>query len=211
MRQAGAFFLSPLKLKGRFSIIAAGGTALGMTEGANMTDEYLDEEMSEMYEEGGEHRKALDSSTFKKPIKSLKVGKPVTVSPAQTVGEAIELMNKKRFGCVVAIEKGKLTGILTERDILTKVAGVKGAEAKKVKDVMTANPEVFQPEDSIAYVLNAMHVGGYRHVPVVDEEGKPLAVISIKDIVGFILDHFSEDVLNLPPKPMRTTEQREGA
>ncbi len=176
-----------------------------------MTDEYLDEELSEMYEEGGEHRKALDSSTFKKPIKSLKVGKPVTVSPAQTVGEAIELMNKRRFGCVVAIENGKLTGILTERDILTKVAGVKGAEAKKVKEVMTANPEVFQPEDSIAYVLNAMHVGGYRHVPVVDEEGKPLAVISVKDIVGFILDHFAEDVLNLPPKPMRTTEQREGA
>jgi len=76
---------------------------------------------------------------------------------------------------------------------------------------MTAKVEGFQPEDSVAYVLNAMHVGGYRHVPVVDETGKPLAVVSVKDIVGFLIEHFSEDILNLPPAPMRKTEQREGA
>jgi len=77
--------------------------------------------------------------------------------------------------------------------------------------VMTRDPEVFQPEDSIAHILNAMHVGGYRHVPVVDDQQRPVAVISIKDIIGFILDHFAEDILNLPPKPIRTTDQREGA
>jgi len=163
-----------------------------------------------MYEELG-GKKTLDSAAFRMPIKHLRVLKPVSLSPAQTVGEAIELMRKNRFGCVVVTEKERLVGILTERDILLKVAGVKGAETKKLREMMTQNPEVFQPEDSIAYVLNAMHVGGYRHVPVVDDQQRPLAVISIKDIVGFILDHFAEDVLNLPPKPMRTTDQREGA
>jgi CBS domain-containing protein len=76
---------------------------------------------------------------------------------------------------------------------------------------MTANPEAFQPDDSIAYVLNAMSVGGYRHVPVVDEQKIPLAVISVRDIVSFIIEHFPEEVLNLPPEPIRSTEQREGA
>jgi len=175
-----------------------------------MDSEYVDEELSQMYEDLGS-RKALDSAAFRMPIKHLRVLKPVSLGPTQTVGEAIDLMKKHRFGCVVITEKEKLTGILTERDVLTKVAGVKGAEAKKLQDVMTRNPEVFQPDDSIAYVLNAMHVGGYRHVPVVDEQQRPLAVVSVKDIIGFILDHFAEDILNLPPKPMRTTDQREGA
>lgn len=175
-----------------------------------MNDESLDEEFSQMYEEP-EQTKALNSSTFREPIKHLRVLKPVSLSPGQTVREAVEIMRERRFGCVVVTENEKLVGILTERDVLMKVAGVKGSEAKKVKEIMTPDPEVFQPDDSIAFVLNAMHVGGYRHVPVVDEKGRPLAVVSIKDIVGFILDHFAEDVLNLPPKPMRTTEQREGA
>lgn len=175
-----------------------------------MNDEYLDEEFSQMYEEVG-NRKVLDSSTFRQPIKHLKVLKPVVLSPGQSIAEALDIMKQKRSGCVVITEKEKLVGILTERDILLKVAGISGAEKKKVREIMTPDPEVFEPEDSIAFVLNAMHVGGYRHIPVVDEEGRPLAVISIKDIVGFILDHFSEDVLNLPPKPMRTTDQREGA
>ena len=175
-----------------------------------MNDEYVDEEFSQMYEEF-EHRKVLDSSTFQQPIRRLKVKKPVVFSPGQTVAEALDVMKQKRFGCVVVAEKDKLVGILTERDILLKVAGISGAEKKKVREIMTPDPEVFEPEDSIAFVLNAMHIGGYRHIPVVDERGRPLAVISIRDIVSFILDHFSEDVLNLPPKPMRTTDQREGA
>jgi CBS domain-containing protein len=170
----------------------------------------LDEEFSQMYEEL-EQRKVLDSSTFRQPIKHLKVMKPVTLSPGQSIAEALDVMRQKRFGCVVVMEKEKLVGILTERDILLKVAGISGAEKKKVREIMTPDPEVFEPDDSIAFVLNAMHVGGYRHIPVVDAKGKPLAVISVKDIVGFILDHFAEDVLNLPPKPMRTTDQREGA
>jgi CBS domain-containing protein len=175
-----------------------------------MSDEFVDEELGQMYEEGGQ-KKVLDSSTFRQPIKRLRVGKPVTLAPTQTVAEALAVMRQKRIGCVVVTEKDRLKGILTERDILLKVAGNAGSDAKAVREIMTPDPEVFQPEDSIAFVLNAMHVGGYRHVPVVDEGGKPIAVISVKDIVGFILDHFAEDVLNLPPKPVRTTDQREGA
>lgn len=175
-----------------------------------MNAEYVDEEFSQMYEEF-EHHKVLDSATFRQPIKRLKVLKPVVMSPEQTIAEVLDVMKRKRFGCVVVAEKEKLVGILTERDILLKVAGISGAEKKKVREIMTPDPQVFEPDDSIAFVLNAMHVGGYRHIPVVDEKGAPLAVISIKDIVGFVLDHFAEDVLNLPPKPMRTTDQREGA
>ena len=175
-----------------------------------MSNEMLDEELSMMYEEEG-RGKVLDSSTFKKPIKNLRVKKPLTLGPDDTVAKAIELMQGKKIGCVLITKNEKMVGIFTERDVLMKISGKKGAEQKKLSEVMTPKVEGLQPEDSVAFVLNAMHVGGYRHVPVIDERGKPLAVISVKDIVGFILEHFSEDILNLPPAPMRKTEQREGA
>jgi CBS domain-containing protein len=172
--------------------------------------EELDDELSRMYEED-RAPKTLDSSTFKKPIKKLKVRKPVEVSPGHSVLEAVRLMQEKKLGCLLVTEGGKLVGIFTERDVLTRVFGRSDLDALRVKDVMTANPEAFQPDDSIAYVLNAMSVGGYRHVPVVDEQKIPLAVISVRDIVSFIIEHFPEEVLNLPPEPIRSTEQREGA
>jgi CBS domain-containing protein len=171
----------------------------------------LDDELSQMYEEESRARKILDSSTLHKSIKHLRVKKPVTMIPADTVADAVELMKKKKIGCVLVTEKERLCGIFTERDVLMKVTGAKNYTSLKISDVMTPNVDAFQAEDSIAFVLNAMHVGGYRHVPVVDQDGIPIAVISVKDIIGFILEHFAEDVLNLPPSPIRTTKQREGA
>ena len=175
-----------------------------------MYDE-VDEELSQMYEEDARSLKVLDSSTFKKPIKHIRVRKPLQVSPAMSVAEAVSLMNEKGLGCVLVAKDDKLAGIFTERDVLKKVVGKLNPARTKVSDVMTPDPQAFQPEDSIAFVLNAMHVGGYRHVPIVSEQRKPIAVVSVKDIVAFILDNFPEDVLNLPPEPMRKTEQREGA
>ena len=176
-----------------------------------MNDEMLEDELSQMYEEETKSSKTLDSATLHKPVKYLRVKKPFTLSPRNTVVEAVDLMRDKKIGCVLVTEDHKLVGIFTERDVLLKVTGSKNYAHLKLADVMTSRVDAFQPEDSIAFVLNAMHVGGYRHVPVVDEEGKPIAVISVKDIIAFILEHFAQDVLNLPPTPVRKTSQREGA
>ena len=176
-----------------------------------MNDEMLEDELSQMYEDDTRIKKTLDSTTLHKPLKHLRVKKPVTLAPENTVADALDLMRKKNIGCIVVTDRGNVAGIFTERDVLMKVAGLPSKEKLTLADVMTARVESFQPDDSIAFVLNAMHVGGYRHVPVVDEQGRPVAVISVKDIIAFILEHFAEDVLNLPPSPMRKTSQREGA
>ena len=170
----------------------------------------LDEEMSMMYEED-KGPKVLDSSVFSKPIKHIRVRKPISMSPEHTVEKAMLQMNERGVGCVLVTENKKLIGIFTERDVLKKVAGKDASGSLKLKEVMTPKVEGLQADDSIAYVLNTMHVGGYRHVPIMDEMGLPVAVISVKDIVGFIIEHFPEDVINLPPRPMRTTTEREGA
>jgi CBS domain-containing protein len=175
-----------------------------------MSNEMIDDEMNMMYGEGPQ-AKTLDSSTFQKAIKYIPFRKPVTLAPHQTVAEAIAAMQKKRIGCVLVADNGKLAGIFTERDVLLKVANKPGTENMRLSELMTPKVTGFQKDDSIAFVLNAMHVGGYRHVPIVDEQNGPLAVISVKDIISYILDQFPEDVLNLPPQPMRKTEEREGA
>ena len=173
-------------------------------------NDILDEELSMIFEED-KAPKVLDASVFSKPIKHIPVRKPISMSPEHTVEKAIQQMNDRGVGCVLVTENKKLVGIFTERDVLKKVAGRVDGKNTKLRDVMTPKVEGLQADDSIAYVLNTMHVGGYRHVPIMDEHGVPIAVLSVKDIVGFIIEHFPEDVVNLPPRPMRTTTQREGA
>ncbi len=175
-----------------------------------MEDEILDEELSIMYEEPG-RTKTLDSNTFLKPVRSLKLRRPVMVDLNQSVQEALSVMQSKRSGCVLVTRGSALAGILTERDIVGKALGKeRDLNAVSVKELMTPDPVTLQQDDSVAFVLNAMHVGGYRHVPIVDDKNRPLAVVSVKDIIGFIVDHFPEEILNLPPRPVRRSEHLDG-
>ena len=121
-------------------------------------------------------------------------------------------MQKKKIGSVVLTSNGELSGILTERDLLMKVLGIHDNwSSLKASDVMTAGPQSLQAGDEIAYVLNNMHVGGYRHVPIVDENEKPVGMVSIKDVVSWILDHFPQEITNLTGEPFRGKASREGA
>ena len=68
-----------------------------------------------------------------------------------------------------------------------------------VDEFMTVNPESLNPEDPLAYALNKMHVGGFRHVPILNDSRKPIGLISISDIISTIADYFSREIINLPP------------
>jgi len=56
-----------------------------------------------------------------------------------------------------------------------------------------------------------MSVGGYRHVPLVDPDGHPVGILSVKDIVDYLTEHFPREILNLPPEPGRQPRIPEGA
>lgn len=175
-----------------------------------MEDDILDEEFSIMYRET-DRIKVLDSRTFLKPIKNLRVRKPLTLQSRKSAHDALDLLQAKHATCLLIIQDQKLVGILTERDLITKaLPSGKPLNAIFVDDIMTRNPESFQADDSIAFVLNAMHVGGYRHVPVVDDRNHPLAIVSVRDIMGFIVEHFSEEILNLPPRAPRRMPTQDG-
>ncbi len=108
-------------------------------------------------------------------------------------------MNENHTGCVLVQKGGKLVGIFTERDVLNKVFFREDSRTVAVEAVMTKSPETLEADETIAFALNKMSVGGYRHIPIVEPGGKPVGVLSVRDIVDFLVDMFPEDVLNLPP------------
>jgi CBS domain-containing protein len=176
-----------------------------------MDTDKFDEELSMMYEKASRIR-VLDSDTFTLPVKALPVRRPVSVKEEDTLQQALEVMKARNVGCVLVIRSnGTLSGILTERDVIRKgISSGVPFNRLPVHDIMTPGPETVQPDDTIAMAMNAMHLGGYRHLPVVNEEHKPLAVISVKDLVTFIVENFSEDILNIPPRQPRRTPQQDG-
>jgi CBS domain-containing protein len=142
------------------------------------------------------------------PVSSLVQGPAVTIGADATIEEAVECLQKKHIGCVlVSGPDGKLAGIFTERDLLNRVAGRRLDWGNaRVADYMTRNPESLRPDDRIVWALNLMHVGGYRHVPLVDAGDRPVGVVSVKDIVSFLVELFPAAVLNLPPDPHRAPD-----
>ena len=67
-----------------------------------------------------------------------------------------------------------------------------------IDEFITPNPEYVSPEDPLAYALNKMYVGGFRNVPIVNDEMYPIGIISISDIISTIADYFHNEIINLP-------------
>lgn len=179
---------------------------------ANVGDDLLDDEQKIMDEQANDTL-TLSSKTFELPIHNLPLSTPVCVKENTPLSEVIALMQKEKIGSVVVVsDQQKLVGIFTERDVLFKVMGkMSNWEKSPVSLVMTKSPLALQVNDMIAYVMNNMHVGGYRHVPIVDENRRPVGIISIKDVMSFILDHFPEHITNITGEPFRGSSEAESA
>jgi len=155
---------------------------------------------------------AFDETMLHQPATALAPREPILVDVEAPIAEAIAAMQSARIGCVLVSRKGKLEGIFTERDVLTRVVGSDLEPATTpVERVMTADPEALRPTDSIAYVLNAMSMGGYRHVPLVNAANEPIGVVSVRDVVNYLVRLFPKSVMNLPTLPRQNyVREREG-
>jgi len=128
----------------------------------------------------------VESSLMADPVSVLAPRPPVTVPDAATLGDAVRQMMDRGVGAVlVTTPSGRLAGILTERDFLTKVAGDPGFTAHPVREYMTPDPVTVAPTDRLAVALHRMDIGGYRHLPVVDA-GMPVGVISVRDVLRHV-------------------------
>ncbi len=154
----------------------------------------------------------LSADTFLLPISAIcREQKLVTVPPGARIADAIAAMQERRIGAVLVVVDEKIVGIMTERDVLLKVVGCGLDPAHEtVERIMTRNPETLMMNDQLAYLLNTMRVGGFRHVPIVDERGRPLHLISLRDVLAYIVDCFPQEILNIPSRPFRGTPPQYG-
>lgn len=109
-----------------------------------------------------------------------------------TVHEAVKLMNDNHFACVVVMDDArKPVGIFSERDVLNRVSDNYDAVRNKLlREVMTPNPVTVHKTDSPAKVLNVMVSGGFRHVPVVDEDGRIEGMVGVRKITSYLQAKF---------------------
>jgi CBS domain-containing protein len=136
---------------------------------------------------------------------------PWSVGPEQTVAEVVALMRQQRVGCVLVCRSDALLGLFTERDLMRRVLAAGLPLSTAVGECMTPNPVVVHPKDSIAAAVRRMEEGGYRHLPVVDADGRPTGVLSVKRIVHYLAEHFPSTVYNQPPDPSVVPLEPEGA
>ncbi|MCX8073136.1 MAG: CBS domain-containing protein [Candidatus Binatia bacterium] len=176
-----------------------------------MLDEIFAEE-EEIQAEREAEAARLGAQILGLPIRELSTLKPAVCLPREaTLREAIGRMNASGVGCVLVEDGGRLCGIFTERDVLTKVVGKPiDLDREPVDQFMTPEPETLSPEDRVSFALNLMTVGGFRHVPLVDEAGRPAGVVSMRNVVDYMVELFRTEVLNLPPSPRHLVHTREG-
>jgi CBS domain-containing protein len=149
---------------------------------------------------------AIDGTVLRRSLKTLM--KPAFCVEIDTpISEAIHAMQTRRMGCVLVTSHRKLLGIFTERDVLKKILGVSfDLKATPIAEVMTTNPQALNDDDTIAYAMNFMDLGGYRHIPIVNHDFVPVGVVSVKDIVSYFVEHFADEVLSLPPHPYASAD-----
>ena len=171
--------------------------------------EAIEEDLERWEEASGGPPRQLDNRALMKPISLLDYPKnPASVGPSTPAGAALDTMAARNLGALLVVEGGKVVGIFSERDALRKrlFAG-KGLD-RPVREFMTPNPEVLTPHDTIALALNRMGMGGYRHVPLVDGERRPVGLLVMRDVVRYIVRFFPNLALNVPPYSVHEPPER---
>lgn len=138
----------------------------------------------------------LDNRFLAKSIGTLDPASPLVVPQETKISVAIELLQQHKVGCVIVTDVlGKITGIFTERDMLRKVA-LKPIHPSKtaVSGVMTRDPQTATMTTTVAFALNMMSHGGYRHIPIVDDDNFPVGILSVKDIVDYLAQTVAKDL-----------------
>lgn len=108
---------------------------------------------------------------------------PIFVAAENTVREAAVILSDHEIGAAPVLAGDRLVGIFTERDILRRVvAAGRDSDATRVADAMTPDPRTVSAETSLVKAFALMVEGNFRHLPVVEGDGRVIAMLSIRDI-----------------------------
>ena len=155
----------------------------------------------------------LESALANDTLADVVTQPPLILDGATSLADAIGKMREERRACVLVVEAGKLAGVFTERDVLMKVAATSmDLERTRLEEVMTRDPVTLPADSSVAYALNLMVLEGFRHIPMVDDDERPVAVVSMRNLIEYLGSFYSRDLLTIAPHPhLSRFKNRDGA
>ncbi|MYG00545.1 CBS domain-containing protein [Candidatus Poribacteria bacterium] len=176
-------------------------------------DHAIDEELAQMEQDAEASKKVLEVREIQVPLRHL-MRTCITIEMTATAQDAIDLLIEHHIGAASVVEDGVLRGIFGERDVLRKVLNKQVGDLTQipVTQFMKVDPQTANPDDMLDTAILYMAQGGFRHLPIVDEQTRPIGMVSIRDVISYLVEYFPQEVLTLPPNPIRDAlKAREGA
>lgn len=133
-------------------------------------------------------RMRIETSLYHDAVASLEPASAVSLPVSATVATAVDAMKKGRIGSILVIDGGgKLNGIFTERDLLSRVAAEEvDPRESTISEMMTRAPETVKPDNSLAHAFHRMMVSDLRYLPLVDDEGRSISIETSRDLINFL-------------------------
>jgi CBS domain-containing protein len=133
------------------------------------------------------------------PVKEVMTKEVVTITPKDNIARAAKLMSSNRVGCLVVVQNRSPIGIVTERDILTKVVGLDLKPSKVlVGEVMSSPPVTIGPDVEVSEAAKLMSKHDIRRLPVINE-GKLVGIVTASDLASVVPDMAEFADVPLPP------------
>jgi CBS domain-containing protein len=144
--------------------------------------------------------RTFDATLLEAPAAVLQARRARVLKRNDSVTDAVRAMQKEHRGVVLITEDGtdetRVVGIFTERDVLFRIIdGGRNPATIPLEQVMTTEPDCLADDGTVADVLRLMSVGGFRHVPIVDERGRPVGVVSVRDVVDLLVEAFPGEIV----------------
>ena len=133
----------------------------------------------------------IERLLMEEPVSVLEPAMPISVTPDTPLHKVIQTLIDRKIGCVLVTDGSELVGVFTERDVLMNIAGREKELANDpIREWITPNPESVEEDDSVAFAIHKMDIGGYRHLPVM-KAGRPTGIISVRDLVRHLATYLS--------------------
>ena len=133
----------------------------------------------------------------------------VAVSPFTPLSQAIEAMKQDEGGCVIISDDGRIAGIFTERDLLTKIIGENVNLDSPISEWMQPAVETLSREATIGEAVRLMNERSFRNIPLV-RKGELVGSISVFDIITYLAECYPKSTMNLPPRPAQVMDTVDG-
>ena len=134
----------------------------------------------------------LEVTIMEASIERLHPKPPVIVPSDTTIAEVITTLCERHIGCVLVGEPDDLQGIFSERDALLRIGHrYDDVSSRPIADFMTPEPETLEADAPIAFALNKMSSGDYRHIPIT-RDGRVEGMISLRDVLRFLSEWYPD-------------------